>query len=108
MGMVIWGNVAWHPAAEAWRKAAPSAPTPDTVEVLRRRNGTGVYRLSGEGAHGAIIARRARLPWARVVRTMYERVLPHLPIAAARFRAFREERPGFAWVFLEEVGGRRE
>ncbi|HEV8265527.1 MAG TPA: hypothetical protein VGQ06_11290 [Gemmatimonadales bacterium] len=105
MGMVLWGNLAWHPAAAAWRAAAPTAPTPDCIEVLRADNGNGVYRLVGAGPSGApIIARRSGMARALVVRTIYEKLLSRLPIAAPRYRAFQAEGPRYAWVFLEDVG----
>ena len=45
MGMVLWGKLSWHPAAAAWREVAPTAPTPECIEVLHRENGTATYRL---------------------------------------------------------------
>lgn len=108
MGMVLWGNLSWHPAAAAWRAVAPTAPTPDCIEELHRKNGSAVYRLVGVGPGGApIIARRSGTAKALVVRTIYEKMLSHLPIAARRYCAFRAEGDGVAWVFLEEarVGG---
>jgi hypothetical protein len=103
MAMVLWGNLAWHPAAAAWRAVTPTAPTPDCIEVLHADNGNAVYRLVGAGASGApIIARRSGMTRALIVRTLYEKMLSRLPIAAPRYRAFRADGPGFAWVFLEE------
>ena len=105
MGMVLWGNLAWHPAAEAWRQVAPTAPAPESIEVLHRENGTGTYRLVGVGPGGTpIIARRSGITKAVILRTLYSKILSRLPIPAARYRAFRAEPPGFAWVFLEERG----
>ena len=108
MGMVLWGKLSWHPAAAAWREVAPTAPTPECIEVLHRENGTATYRLVGAGPGGApIIARRSGMTRARVVRTIYEKMLSRLPIRASRYYGFRAEGPGFAWVFLEEGGGGR-
>lgn len=104
MTMVLWGNLAWHPAAAAWREVAPDAPSPETIEVLHRKSGTGVYRLIGADPGGApIIARRSGRVKAVVVRAIYEKLLSRLPIAASRYRAFRADGRGFAWVFLEEA-----
>jgi hypothetical protein len=106
MGMVLWGNLAWHPAAAAWRAVAPTAPTPDCIEVLHSKNGSAVYRLAGAGPDGApIIARRSGKARALIVRALYEKMLPRLPITAPRYRAFRADGPEAAWVFLEDVGG---
>jgi hypothetical protein len=108
MGTVLWGNLSWHPAAAAWREVAPTAPTPECIEVLRRENGTATYRLVGAGPGGTpIIARRSGMTSARVVRTIYEKMLSRLPIRASRYYAFRADGAGFAWVFLEEGGGGR-
>ncbi|PYO87396.1 MAG: hypothetical protein DMD58_14955 [Gemmatimonadetes bacterium] len=108
MGMVLWGNLSWHPAAEAWRQVAPTAPAPESIEVLHRENGTGTYRLVGVGTGGTpIIARRSGITKAVILRTLYSKILSRLPISAPRYCAFRAEPPGFAWVFLEECGGGR-
>ncbi len=108
MGMMLWGNLSWHPAADAWRQVAPTAPAPESIEVLRRENGTATYRLVGAGPRGTpIIARRSRITKALILRTLYSKMLSRLPIAAPRFCAFRAEPPGYAWVFLEELGGGR-
>src|SRR5688572_27623870 len=104
MGMVLWGNLSWHPAAAAWREVAPTAPIPDRIEVLRQKKGAAVYRLVGAGPGGApILARRSRLAKALVERTVYQRILSRLPITAPRYYAFRTASPGFAWVFLQEA-----
>lgn len=109
MAMVLLGNLAWHPAAAAWREVAPTAPAPESIEVLHRQNGTAVYRLVGAGPGGApIIARRSGMANALVVRAIYQQMLSRLPISARRYRAFRPDEAGYAWVFLEEGGGRRE
>jgi len=108
MRMVLWGNLSWHPAAAAWREVAPTAPTPDCIEVLRRENGTGTYRLVGAGPGGTpIIARRSGIAKALILRTLYSKMLSRLPIAAPRYCAFRAESLRCAWLFLEERGGGR-
>ncbi|MGH7530720.1 MAG: hypothetical protein ACREMN_10090 [Gemmatimonadales bacterium] len=101
MGRVLLGNLGWHPAAAAWAEVAPNANVPEEIEELRRGK---VYRLMGAADNGApIIARRSGKALALLVRMIYERMLPHLPVAGPRYRAFRVEEPGTAWVFLEEV-----
>ncbi len=108
MRMVLWGNLSWHPAVDAWRQVAPAAPAPEYIEVLHRENGTATYRLVGAGPGGTpIIARRSRITKALILRTLYSKMLSRLPIAAPRYCAFRAEPPGFAWVFLQEFGGGR-
>src|SRR3989442_7022260 len=98
MGMVLWGKLSWHPAAAAWREVAPTAPTPECIEVLHRENGTATYRLVGAGPGGApIIARPSGVTRARVVRKIYQKKLSRLPIRASRYYRFRTGRPGFSW-----------
>jgi hypothetical protein len=106
MGMVLWGNLSWHPAAAAWQEIAPTAPVPERIEVLRRKNGTAAYRLVGAGPKGGpVLARRSRISRVRVERTIYERILARLRLAAPRYYAFRADEPGFAWAFRHEGTG---
>jgi hypothetical protein len=103
MAMILWGNLAWHPAAAAWRAVAPTAPVPDRIEVLRSKNGSAVYRLVGAGPSGApIIARRSGMTRALILRTLYEKMLSRLPVTAPRYRAFCPDGTACAWLFLEE------
>ena len=106
MTMVLLGNLAYHPAAAAWRKVAPTASAPEHIEVLRQGRGTGVYRLVGVGPGGApIIARRTRKSLALVAHLVHLRILPRLLRAAPRYCACWVENPRCAWVFLQEGGG---
>ena len=102
--------LAGHPAVAAWGELSgrPIAIDPTHIEVLRQGRKSATYRLVGAGPGGTpIIARRARTAKALILRTLYSKMLSRLPIAAARYCAFRAESPGFAWVFLEECGGGR-
>jgi len=102
---ILWGNLSWHPAAVAWQQVAPWAPTPECIEVLRQKNGTGAYRLVGAGPEGApVLARRAPTWRVQVERTVHERILSRLGVTARRYYAFSPEEPRFAWVFLQENG----
>jgi hypothetical protein len=99
--LVFWGKLDWHPAVTAWREVAPYAPDPERIEVLRRSADSATYRLVGAGPRGApLIARRSRMATAWIARTVYERILPHLPVAAPRYCGFKAEGPQFAWLFL--------
>src|SRR2546429_2562978 len=103
---ILWGNLAWHPAVAAWREFARDAPTPECIEVLKKGERCAVYRLVGAGRGGApIIAWCSRRTRALALRTIYEKVVRRLSTRAPRFRAFRADSTGFAWLFLEEVGG---
>src|SRR2546427_6031224 len=56
---VLWGKLAWHPAAAAWSAFAAGAAEPERIEVLRNGKKAGTYRLPRAGAaRGAIIAPR--------------------------------------------------
>ena len=103
---VLWGKLSWHPAAAAWQHVAPSAPTPECIEVLRQENGSGAYRLVGVGPEGEpVLARRAPSWRVQVERTIHERILSWLGVTGWRSYAFPPKEPGFAWVFRRD--GRR-
>jgi len=107
-GAMLWGKLAWHPAAQAWATIAPGARDPETIEVLRRGGKkAAIYRLvdaapDGDGRH--VIAQRARLSKALIERAVYREILPDLPVPAPRCYGFLEDGPEFAWLFLEDVG----
>ncbi len=91
-----------HPAVRAWRRISKAGPAPHAVESLKETSRSSVYRLIGVG----VIAKRAKVATALVERTVYEDILPSLPISAPRFDGFlREENPAFCWLFLEDSGG---
>ena len=54
-----------------------------------------------------MIAQRACMAKARIERTIYEEILPHLPVTSPRYYGFRAEDPDFAWLFLEDIGDER-
>jgi aminoglycoside phosphotransferase (APT) family kinase protein len=105
---MLWGTLAWHPAAQAWTTVAPGARTPETIEVLRRGGKkAAIYRLvdaapNEDGGH--VIAQRACLSKALIERAVYGDILPQLPVSAPRVYGFLRDGPEFAWLFLEDVG----
>jgi len=46
---VLWGKLAWHPAAAAWTAFGAGAAEPESIEVLRNGKKAGTYRLVGAG-----------------------------------------------------------
>jgi hypothetical protein len=96
---------------QAWRRLGLEGDAPERVEVLHGRHTKAwkraVYRLAGVGLGGtAVIAKRCPLSRAVLERTVYEEVLPHLPVRGLRFYGFVEEPDApFAWLFLEEADG---
>jgi O-antigen biosynthesis protein len=102
---VLWGQLAWHPAVRAWTQVATDGAAPETIEVLRDGAKSATYRLVGAGPGGeSIIARRARLARAAVERTMYQRILPHLPLTARHYYGCQQESREFVWLFFGENG----
>jgi phosphotransferase family enzyme len=73
--------------------------------VLEQRRKSATYRLVGAGPGGeSIIAQRSNMAKALIERTVYEQVLPYLPVTSPRYYGCREAGPRYAWLFLEDVG----
>jgi aminoglycoside phosphotransferase (APT) family kinase protein len=122
-------RLADHPAARAWREiqpghAAPPLPArgaaadrqcpqgtwgePDGIDTLQEVKKAAVYRLKGVGPGGAaVIAKRCRTTTAALERTIYEDVLPHLPVTALRYYGCTRQDGEFCWLFLEDAGRER-
>jgi len=97
-----------HPAVKAWSALQPERVEPEGIGILKERSlrKSAVYRLAGVGpTSAAVIAKRCRQADAVIERTIYEQVLPHLPITALHYYGFVEERDGeYCWIFLEDAG----
>src|SRR6266478_4416700 len=77
---VVTTNIDDHPAVRAWLKFG-GRTLPRGVEVLEDKNRSAVYRLVDAGPrHTPIIAKRNKPEFGAVERTIYEVVLPQLPI----------------------------
>jgi thiamine kinase-like enzyme len=98
-----------HPAVKAWGELRPERVEPEQIEILKQKTKGAVYRLAGVGpGNSAIIAKRARQAKAVIERTIYEEVLPHLPVTTLHYYGCIEEEDGrFWWLFLEDVGEQR-
>jgi hypothetical protein len=106
-GTIMWPDFHKHPAVKAWNELRPESTLPKEIEVLKiRQKQPTVYRLSGFGSGGSsIIAKRCGRKNALVERTIYEEILPHLPISSLRYFGFVEEPDGeFCWQFVEDAG----
>jgi phosphotransferase family enzyme len=102
----ISSGLAEHAAVRAWCEMTGGAP-PASVDLLRKLSlhNAAVYRLTFAGAHEpAVFAKHAPLSVLRVERTVYEDVLPHLPVTAPRYRGCHEAGDGLLWLFIEDVG----
>src|SRR5213592_2715994 len=76
-----------HPAVRAWQQLNPERVvsdriTPAKFKPNKPRPNLTVYRLEGIGIDGAaVIAKRCTREGGRIERIVYERVLPHVPLA---------------------------
>jgi hypothetical protein len=105
---IISTNLREHPAVNAWRHLLPRRVMPEWIEILHVKEKSAVYRLAGVGLRSAdVIAKRCLLTTALVERTIYEDILPHLPITALHYYGFVAENDQFGWLFLEDAGRER-
>jgi len=93
-------------AAGAWRRAAPGAPAPLAIEVLRPSRKAAVYRLAGALPDGGdVIAKRCRRANAVIERLIYEDFLARARVTSPRWLGHADdEDAGFRWLFLEDAG----
>jgi hypothetical protein len=94
-----------HPAMQAWSQLYSKRSKPNFIELLSEGRKSCVYRLDGVGPGGtAVIAKRSMAGEAHVEQTIYEEVLPELPISSLTFYGVVDE-PGteFRWLFLEDA-----
>jgi len=98
-----------HPAVKAWSELQPERVEPESIEILRAKEKSVVYRLEGVGPGGnAIIAKYCCQTNGVIERTIYEEVLLHLPITALHYYGFVEASDRrFCWLFLEDAGGQK-
>src|SRR5947209_6253916 len=102
-----------HPAIQAWRQLNPERVVPDRITPAKfkpnkpRPNLT-VYRLEGIGVDGAaVIAKRCTREGGRIERIVYERVLPHVPLAGPHYYGAVEGPPDedVCWLLIGEIEG---
>jgi hypothetical protein len=110
-GGVVQDALHRHPAVQAWRTLGPEHRTPDSVHILkeRRRGKTGksaVYRLTGVGYDdSAVVAKRCQKDTGLIERTIYQDILPRLPMPHLHYYGFLEEPGGkVCWLFLQDAG----
>ncbi|HET7088603.1 MAG TPA: hypothetical protein VFL17_08135 [Anaerolineae bacterium] len=102
---ITYTDLREHPAVRAWGELWPRWAEPERVEILKDHAKSTVYRLEGVGrGRTAIIAKRCRTDIAAIERTIYEDVLPSLPITTLHYYGFVEENDQFCWLFLEDAG----
>jgi phosphotransferase family enzyme len=102
-----------HPARIAWSAVAPRYGPPSRITLMKETRHSAVYRLEGSGPGGIpVIAKRAKPAAAAIERTIYEDILPNLPVSALHLYGFLNENGGTAsgdrcWLFLEDAGGEK-
>jgi aminoglycoside phosphotransferase (APT) family kinase protein len=96
-----------HPAFAAWRCLHPQSPPPRAIVTLKERSQKGAYRIDGVGPEGkSIIAKRAVRRRALVERTVYEQLLPQLPVRCADYYGHVDEQATpITWLFVSFVDG---
>src|SRR5216117_1237594 len=104
-----------HPAVRAWQQLDPERVVPDRITPAKfkpnkpRPNLT-VYRLEGVGIDGAaVIAKRCTREGGRIERIVYERVLPHVPLAGPHYYGAVEGPPDedVCWLLIGEIEGEK-
>jgi ATP-binding cassette, subfamily B, bacterial len=94
-----------HPAVLAWARLHGHKQLPDAVDVLKTGKGgkTSAYRLWGVGpGGGGVIVKCGSAAVLEFERSIYEEVLPSLPLPALRCYGFLEA-GSTAWLFLEDA-----
>jgi len=96
-----------HPAVRAWSELRPARVVPEAIEILKSRNDSKVYWLSGVGPGGSnVVAKWCPRANALAERTIYEGVLPHFTFSTLRYYGLLEEQDApFSWVFIEDAEG---
>jgi len=103
---IVQGDLLEHPTVKVWSQLQRGRGDPASIAILQNRRKSTVYRLKGVGPHGSdVIAKRSWLAKALVERTIYEEILPHLPIPALSYYGFVAEEEGkYGWLFLACAG----
>jgi hypothetical protein len=90
-------------ACAAWAALMDPGNAPLSVAIEQARGTCVVYRLQGAGPRGSdVIAKR--IGGSAVERTVYEDVLPGIPVRAARFLG-TQAHGSSEWIFLGDAGG---
>jgi hypothetical protein len=95
-----------HPAARAWRSLGGAQPSRITVLKSKQFRKRGVYRLEGAGPDGSpVIAKICKRKTAEVESTIYEDLLPQLPMPSlGYYGTVPEGDRQHCWLFLADAG----
>jgi aminoglycoside phosphotransferase (APT) family kinase protein len=100
------GDPREHPAARAWRRLGRADDGITRVDALRQKKSAQVYRLTGVGPSGSVVAKRTSHAIGAIERCVYEQALPRLPLRGLRLEGVIEEAEA-CWLFLEDAGSER-
>src|SRR6266550_1788971 len=111
-------NLLAHPAVQAWCQLNPDHVVPDRITPAKfkpnkPRPNLAVYRLEGVGADGAaVIAKRCTRGGGQIERTIYESILPHVPLPGPRYygtvpRSPEDPAEDGCWLFIGEIHGEK-
>ena len=94
-----------HPAVLAWRAVDPKGVVPERIEVFCDAANWLLYALLGAGPAGStVFAKRRLISVAATERTVYERILPLVPLATPRCYGCTED-GDYVWFLLQAVDG---
>jgi len=91
----------------------PDRITPAKFKPNKPRPNLTVYRLEGVGVDSAaVIAKRCTQGGGQIERTVYERILPHVPLAGPRYYgtvsgAHEDHAEDVCWLFIGEIQGEK-
>lgn len=108
---VLTDNLSNHPAVMAWTQLRNERSKPESINIFKERlwdkkGKPAVYRLDGVGPSGdGVIAKRCLRASAAIERTIYEQVLPYVPVPSLDYYGSIDEEQGeFSWIFLQDAG----
>jgi Phosphotransferase enzyme family len=105
---ILTTDLLGHPARRAWMRLSSKHGEPVAIERLQKKKKGKVYRLHGAGPDGAdIVAKRSSPERIDHERTIYEYILPSLPVPTPRYHGCVEEPDGaYWWLFVEDADGK--
>jgi aminoglycoside phosphotransferase (APT) family kinase protein len=97
-----------HPAVQAWHQLAAGAAVRGEISILKERVKSTIYLLPRVGpASAPIVAKYCRRATAAHERTIYEQILPYLPVSSPAYHGFVRGSGEYDWLFLEYVEGEK-
>jgi len=110
---IVEADLEEHPAYQAWGELQLGNTKPERIEILKeemdkhpQRIKRIVCRLVGVGSNGSsVIGKRCERDKALIENTVYEEILPQLPITSLNYYGMVEEaNREYCWLFLEYAG----